>query len=822
MLAIAVIATLCLRKSSASLRYGIWCFTMLAVLLLPVVSPNLPPLYFGSTTDMTALEYYVAKQINHGNPPGVRANEPDSTTLAAGADQPMSRILASNSEPPGKVVFQYGNFVARVHSDSGHYTLAVLLLLFLIVWIVVAATRFLGIIFSCIAVRKWILTGTIIDDPKAQQLFKDIKKSLSVRTNVKLIEHAKALVPFSVSYFKPVVFLPDDWKSWTEEELQSVFTHELAHVAGNDFFWQLVERFTSALFWFHPLFWYAERCMRIDRELACDDAVLRLGVAPKKYADTLLELAARLKSKRTDLKIPNEAVAMARRNGVKQRIKNILNPTASRRPLAYCTAALIFALVAGAIYGSCLITRRPDERQRLYAIAVKNQRENGVSNKSGKLTKIRCKVLMPDGTQADKKCYVSFRSNIHYRDGHFPFYRFASGNGGNSGSGKINDDGVYEFEDFVGSNTIIQASTSWHVLFSESVIRRMAENNHRISGFYVSKPYTFSPKENNEVITIQLEEPTFLYGVLRYDNGDPAVKVNVGIVQYVKPPFGDDIPSVRNNSTVNSGMITNQNGEFCIPLWPGEFTVFAGGTLWSEPITQKINLIKGKDLETELVIPTPLRLKVILPDGSDAEKPMILHLTNYVPYWRKGAIGPLDVQATGVFDWTSDQHYSVKPNEPGDPYCFYLSSGDNYVAVLTLDKEYGIVQKIDANMNGKEMTITLKPTVSAELNHDTAEYSLCTRIVKTEYNGDYTRKDASFGWDLIYKTDENGKTECKVPVFADDYPDVSLFLIRGQSGFGNGGSETARIGGMFPRKPLREFKGFRPMEGKPFTLVVDN
>jgi len=95
--------------------------------------------------------------------------------------------------------------------------------------------------------------------------------------------------------------------------------------------WQYVAKLAAAVYWFHPLVWLAIWCMHIERELACDDAVIYHGHSPEHYASTLLELAAGIKSRNKAL--PACAVAMARKNIVKQRIVSILNPKLNRKPL---------------------------------------------------------------------------------------------------------------------------------------------------------------------------------------------------------------------------------------------------------------------------------------------------------------------------------------------------------------------------------------------------------------------------------------------------------------------------------------------------------
>jgi len=44
------------------------------------------------------------------------------------------------------------------------------------------------------------------------------------------------------------------------------------------------------LFWFHPLVWWIGAQMVEERELACDEDVLRLGNQPSVYAESILKV----------------------------------------------------------------------------------------------------------------------------------------------------------------------------------------------------------------------------------------------------------------------------------------------------------------------------------------------------------------------------------------------------------------------------------------------------------------------------------------------------------------------------------------------------
>jgi hypothetical protein len=91
---------------------------------------------------------------------------------------------------------------------------------------------------------------------------------------------------------------------------------------------QLLAHLALAVHWFNPLAWWAVRRLRIEREHACDDHVLRLGTRASDYADHLLQIARGL--------LPAAepgwaAVAMARSSRLEARVAAILDPENPRR-----------------------------------------------------------------------------------------------------------------------------------------------------------------------------------------------------------------------------------------------------------------------------------------------------------------------------------------------------------------------------------------------------------------------------------------------------------------------------------------------------------
>jgi hypothetical protein len=170
---------------------------------------------------------------------------------------------------------------------------------------------------------------------------------LGIARHVAVLQHQGSCMPMTWGLERPCILLPSEADDWPEDLLRTVMLHELAHIKRFDYLTQLIARLACALYWFNPLVWLAARRLRIERELACDDEVLRAGSRASDYAGHLLEMALSLRAR------PFLAsVAMARRSQLSARLRAVLDAGRARGALTsrfVVSATLCAALVALAV-----------------------------------------------------------------------------------------------------------------------------------------------------------------------------------------------------------------------------------------------------------------------------------------------------------------------------------------------------------------------------------------------------------------------------------------------------------------------------------------
>ena len=97
--------------------------------------------------------------------------------------------------------------------------------------------------------------------------------------------------PLVTGPLQPSIVVPAEAVNmWPAGDLRAALLHELAHVQRGDLWILGLQQVILCLYFFHPLAWWAHRRVQAERELCCDDAVMRqLAGNEKDYLHALLK-----------------------------------------------------------------------------------------------------------------------------------------------------------------------------------------------------------------------------------------------------------------------------------------------------------------------------------------------------------------------------------------------------------------------------------------------------------------------------------------------------------------------------------------------------
>jgi len=141
------------------------------------------------------------------------------------------------------------------------------------------------------ALRK---SCALVDLSRLDEQVREILKRKQGTRTVALCTSDRVQVPTAIGLVAPMVVIPQ-WamEELSADELNQILLHELAHLSRWDDWTNLAQKVVKALFFFHPAVWWIERNISIEREMACDEAVLAETKSPRAYAACLTHLAER-------------------------------------------------------------------------------------------------------------------------------------------------------------------------------------------------------------------------------------------------------------------------------------------------------------------------------------------------------------------------------------------------------------------------------------------------------------------------------------------------------------------------------------------------
>ena len=326
--AVALLAMPLLRRQSAALRHWILSAAVVCAALMPILSLALPP-----------LEVRLSSRI-------------ESFASNASNVEPATKDAQAQIEPTGPLPIptppsrQPANIVAVASA----------------VWIVGGLFGFLALAFGA-ARLAWIASKSEpIVDPAWDGIVHRVALEYGLQRSPRLLRSSRSSILATWGVIGPKIVLPFSSAEWSEERIDVVLAHELAHVRRGDWLIQILAEMVRAFFWFNPLAWIV--CVRLvlESERACDDAVLNRGLSGSAYAVELLALARSLHSSR---RAWAPALMMARTTTLERRLKAILDPHLNRRRLtrwsliapAVASVALALPVAAFHVRASAAVTK---------------------------------------------------------------------------------------------------------------------------------------------------------------------------------------------------------------------------------------------------------------------------------------------------------------------------------------------------------------------------------------------------------------------------------------------------------------------------------
>jgi len=159
-------------------------------------------------------------------------------------------------------------------------------------WAVVAVWLLIGVARGLRHLHVLRNSCIPVDTTELDPLVRDTVERNQSSRSATLCTSDLVRVPTAIGFTKPMIAVP----SWvmnelSADELNQILLHELAHLRRWDDWTNLAQKLVKALFFFHPAVWWIEQRVSLEREMACDDAVVAETASPRAYAECLTRLA---------------------------------------------------------------------------------------------------------------------------------------------------------------------------------------------------------------------------------------------------------------------------------------------------------------------------------------------------------------------------------------------------------------------------------------------------------------------------------------------------------------------------------------------------
>jgi beta-lactamase regulating signal transducer with metallopeptidase domain len=352
LLATGGLAAAIARRAGAATRHAIWAITLAGALGLPLAMIALP------AWGVRALPHSVQQE-----------NGTQTGALPNAATGPVSRAFETNDRTATALPHQPSPRAASSHSGAvwtiSRLASASLPLWLPLAWLLGAVGMLSWMVIGRFGLRRVARRADTLDAAEWRSLLEEERARAGVDKAVQLLSSPMVTTPLTWGIGSPVILLPAESGDWSHEHRAVVLRHELAHIARGDSLVQILAGTTCAIYWFHPLVWFAIGRLRAEQERACDDRVLASGTPPTEYAAHLLEVARSARALGAHGLV---SLAMARPSQLEGRLLAVLS--GSRRRSTVSPTARLAGFGAALIVFVALSAFRPLPRASALQSAV--------------------------------------------------------------------------------------------------------------------------------------------------------------------------------------------------------------------------------------------------------------------------------------------------------------------------------------------------------------------------------------------------------------------------------------------------------------------
>ncbi|MDE6943240.1 MAG: M56 family metallopeptidase, partial [Lachnospiraceae bacterium] len=352
---VLVMAILGVRKLSGEklhvyIRYGLWLFVVLR-LLIPVNFINSPVSVFRAVDAVTGK--YVEASYAGGD---------DSSPLGNGGRDHMAiqelplkgenESRAQELRTAGEDVIEEGPAIAAERNAVTAEHLPVREGASVFRWIWIAGSLFVGgtLCIAHLRFRRRLYRTRQLCRGGGERNVRSRRGMAKLCRSLPVYRVDKLEAPCLVGVLHPAVYIGTDIRTDTDR-FRYVVTHEQVHYLHGDHIWALLRAVLVTVYWFNPLVWIAASVSARDGEIACDHGTIRrLGDKERlTYGEMLLDLSR----KNCGRRIYSYGTMLRPRNSeLKERISRLVRANGARLSAGIAAVVFMLALAGCAFTGT--------------------------------------------------------------------------------------------------------------------------------------------------------------------------------------------------------------------------------------------------------------------------------------------------------------------------------------------------------------------------------------------------------------------------------------------------------------------------------------
>ncbi len=174
---------------------------------------------------------------------------------------------------------------------------------------------------------------------------KKISTTLEIATNVCLKVSNKITSPLTIGVFKPIILIPfAAINSLSPTQIEAIILHELAHIKRKDYLINLLLLSIDVFMFFNPFSRLIKKQIFFEREICCDDIVLKYQYQKSVYVEALVTIAS------LQVKHSNSAFALnavSSKNELLKRVQRIMGLENSDKSKYNKLTTFVIALLLG-------------------------------------------------------------------------------------------------------------------------------------------------------------------------------------------------------------------------------------------------------------------------------------------------------------------------------------------------------------------------------------------------------------------------------------------------------------------------------------------